>query len=578
MFLASCSNDNADNAIIPLDTTERVTAVFITPSSAAEGLYSRESITLTAEATKIGEPTIAYTWAISNESAAKLSKTTGKKVELIGQTIATNTQVTVTVEASDGTNTVSSTYKITILAPDGEDNLTPYGTGTPIANPTVTAKWDFTTFKKGDIASGTELATVASVIDGKKTGTGATLDMNNVKGNSSDGLLEIASRSGSASLSQLEKAYSFMLTVDAATNLVIKAEGLGPVNLLRCLAVVNKTGRVLVAKDSLYSGKTVDFVVPGLPAGTYTVYINALKLYSIDCSVTQANLPAKPVAVTSLQLYDGSDLAKSSYSLEAIVDSLTLKAVNGMTSDDLTNEVTWESSDTNVATISYGIISPLQAGTTTISASIDSARASLVLTVTPCTKTIVTFIDKAKLPNATEVIDFTNLSDNVKAALTASVFGTSALTVTQATLTPGAALTEKTPTTAMSLGKAGTDLTSVYKCGLFWKDGGQLTATNCANLSFTVTPTNGKTLRLVQIQAQSYVGGGDKRTKIIPTINGTEGNAITVTKAWSIDSAAQDAVISSATPITVSFDNTKTDAGANSFCIQDLQLIFEINN
>mgnify|MGYP002624661001 CR=1 FL=1 len=115
--------------------------------------------------------------------------------------------------------------------------------------------------------------------------------------------------------------------------------------------------------------KKIDFVVPGLPAGTYSLYFGLIYIYSIDCGVAAYNLPTAPTPVTSLYFTR---------------DGMTI-------------------------------------GTAVISARIDKVIKPLHVTVTPCTKTIVTFIDKANLPEEKEIIDLDNPSENLIAALTPTI-------------------------------------------------------------------------------------------------------------------------------------------------------------
>ena len=166
--------------------------------------------------------------------------------------------------------------------------------------------------------------------------------------------------------------------------------------------------------------KKIDFVVPGLPAGTYSLYFGSIYIYSVDCGVAAYNLPAAPTPVTSLY-FTRDGMTISEYTGEAIIDNLTVQVRNGDTGEDVTNDAVWESSNPEVASVSYGVVALRSAGTAVISARIDNVIKPLHVTVTPCTKTIVTFIDKANLPEEKEIIDLDNPSENLIAALTPTI-------------------------------------------------------------------------------------------------------------------------------------------------------------
>ena len=561
----------------------RVNSVSITADSTEKTMNPFESVALKANPSVTGNPLVTYTWSVDKDDGASLSVTTGENVALTAKKVTTDTSVTVTVVADDGVHHVSNTYSVTVKA-GLLDNLTPYFTeGTAVETPAVTAKWDFSELSGNAFTEGTALSTVSTMIDAAyKTGTGAAIDFNDTTwGAAAADNKGLRIQVKSKTLSTMEEGLSFRLTVDVETNLVIRAHGTGNVSPNQYLALVDKTGRILVAKDRLYYGKTIEFVIPGLAAGTYTVYVSAASIFSIDCGVSATDLPALPAPVTSVVLYEGESEANQSYTLEAIMGSLTLRAKDGSSDDDITNDVTWASSNEAVATVHYGVIAPITTGTAVITATIDTVAAVVVVTVTPCTKAIVTFIDKNKLPAKDETVDFANLSENVKAAFTAIISGSTEITVSQATMTKGAALTSQSPSKDISLTKAGDSNTGGNSYGLHWKDGASssapITNLNAATLSITVFPASGKTLKLTKIQAQSYTGGGDGAIIITPTIGETTGTPMSVTKAWTIDSAAQDSIISSATEITLSFDKreNKTAEGV-SFRMQDLQFIFEV--
>ncbi|MBQ6781556.1 MAG: DUF1566 domain-containing protein [Treponema sp.] len=491
---------------------------------------------------------------------------------------------------TDGCSYIYDGTEWTLLAQSGangadgknakdEDNMTPYYTaGVAVTNPTVTAKWDFTGFTKDDIPSGTEPAAVAEKVDGKKTGIGAAIDLTDASVESNTDRLAITVKS-SSSLSNLEAGQKFTLTVDDTTNLVMRAKGYGQAAPNRYLALADQTGRFLVAKGAMHDGKTTDFVVPGLPAGVYTVYASGIVFYAIDCGVAAYDLPAIPAPVTSLDFVTKDGMSISKYTGEAIMDGLTVQARNGVTGENVTNDAVWESSAPDVASVSYGVITLRSAGKAVISARIDNVIKPLYVTVTPCTKTIVTLIDSAKLPAESETIDLDNPSENVIAALTPTIAGSDILTASTATLSRGEGLKEPAPGKDLTLGKAGDSVTNAnnYDYGLNWKDGGSAKDTEYASITCTVTPgtlTGGKKLALTRIQMQSFPGAGNGHISVTPTIGETVGNTIAATKAWTIDAADQYCIIDGETQITLSFKKLKEKDGG-SFGVQDLQLIFE---
>ena len=78
----------------------------------------------------------------------------------------------------------------------------------------------------------------------------------------------------------------------------------------------------------------------------------------------------------------GVSLDKDTLELTAGGDSATLRA--SVAPDDATDKtVTWESSDTSVATVADGVVTPVAAGTATITAKAGDETATCAVTVTP---------------------------------------------------------------------------------------------------------------------------------------------------------------------------------------------------
>lgn len=83
----------------------------------------------------------------------------------------------------------------------------------------------------------------------------------------------------------------------------------------------------------------------------------------------------------------GVSLDKDTLELTAGGDSATLRAT--VAPDDATDKtVTWESSDTSVATVADGVVTPVAAGTATITAKAGDETATCAVTVTPATRTV----------------------------------------------------------------------------------------------------------------------------------------------------------------------------------------------
>jgi hypothetical protein len=101
---------------------------------------------------------------------------------------------------------------------------------------------------------------------------------------------------------------------------------------------------------------------------TYTVKTNSDGTYTVGLKATSVSIDEGETTVT-------------------YGDTLTLTATRKP--DDAINDVTWESSDTSVATVSGGVVTPINAGKATITATIDGESDSIVITVIkPTTMTL----------------------------------------------------------------------------------------------------------------------------------------------------------------------------------------------
>ncbi len=114
IFIFSCKTE---------DDSDKLTGVSITCASTAIG--SNGQLTLTADVSYNGSPSLTYDWSLSETSYASLSGTTDYSTVLsAANTITDNQSVTVTLKVSDGTNSKSSTKTITIEGSDTIDSVT----------------------------------------------------------------------------------------------------------------------------------------------------------------------------------------------------------------------------------------------------------------------------------------------------------------------------------------------------------------------------------------------------------------------------------------------------------------------
>jgi trimeric autotransporter adhesin len=124
-------------------------------------------------------------------------------------------------------------------------------------------------------------------------------------------------------------------------------------------------------------------LVTGLSTGTATITVTAQGVN------TTATVTVTPTNITTLSITttQGSTLPQSTATISGAPATLQFYAYgNGLSSNDLTNAVTWTSSNTSVATISSGLSSgnglatSVAAGTTNITATIRNTSSGTLVT------------------------------------------------------------------------------------------------------------------------------------------------------------------------------------------------------
>ena len=392
------------------------------------------------------------------------------------------------------------------------------------------------------------------------------------------------------------------LTLNEQANIVIKGKGAGAATAARLIAIADADGKLLAYKDNLGPSSDVLFVVKGAPAGAYTIYNNGSAFYYIDCSKNSTAEELKqPAQISKLVLLNGSDVAAATLDpIEASIDTLTLKAADERDlSTDLTSDAVWTSSDESVATVKAGVVTGVAAGTAVIRARIGRFYDERRVTVTPCTKALVTILAADKLPTS-DVYAHTKAetdatpvaltdeektafaaNESVKKALKPVLLGSWISTASDATLTMEDFGYDK----EMPLGirpKATDATTAGGKYGLTWKDGKNgvcstdtkklESAWKIATITYTVTPA--KALKLVSASAE-LANGKSANATILKLVVGSNDAVEMKTSSGS----REKSTYSCATNISVSAETTVkievwTCRNGNSFSLQDVQLAF----
>lgn len=483
-------------------------------------------------------------------------------------------------------------------------------------NPNVTAKWSFESLNRDggtDPVWGIPLAneektyTDKTMVQADKaTPVGASLLLNGAW--VANAKVFQASKKTSTLTGLATAGGSMTLTLKEQANIVVKAKGAGAAEQARYIAITDAADKLLAYKEGLGSDKDVLFVVKGAAAGTYKIYNNGSAIYYVDCSMSNNNEELrKPAEITLLQIWYGSEEAVESElpAIEANVDSLQFSAknvVNG-TSEDLTGDAIWTSSNESVAKVSKGKVTGIAAGKATIRARIGRFYAQKTVTVTPCTKALVTVLAKANLPaaavqahtkvdgdatpvpltDAEKTAFFANAA--VKKAFTPVVVNESWITkATEATLE----LEQFGFDAEMPLGiqpKDETGSAAGGKFGLAWKDGKDGVCSTdkgkgaiaegwkLATIKFKVTTS--KKLKLVK--ASGYLANGKNANDTILKLH--VGNSVADLKT---DSGAKTISEYSAKPDLIVEAGEReievdvyTCRNGNSFALQEVQLAFE---
>ncbi len=137
IFVFSCKTE---------EDSDKLTGVNITCASTVIG--ANEQLTLTADVSYNGSPSLTYEWSLSETSYASLGGTTEPSTVLTAANTTTDKQnVTVALKVSDGTNSKTETKTITIEGLDTIDSVTISAGSTQIeatAATTLTASPKFT--------------------------------------------------------------------------------------------------------------------------------------------------------------------------------------------------------------------------------------------------------------------------------------------------------------------------------------------------------------------------------------------------------------------------------------------------
>ena len=202
------------------------------------------------------------------------------------------------------------------------------------------------------------------------------------------------------SSSAQKNAPGFKLTLKEQANIVIVARGAGAAEAARFLVIFDKNNNKLAYKDKLASGASNDvtFTVKGATpeSGPYTIVANGAGIQSIDLSSASTNLE-KPSEITNLMIDKLQDDIESFEAYETL--QLNILGDDGKTKDEkMTKDAVWTSSNEKVATVKEGLVTGVGAGTAVIRARIGRFYTKRTVTVTPSTKTLITFIDGDKLP------------------------------------------------------------------------------------------------------------------------------------------------------------------------------------
>lgn len=458
----------------------------------------------------------------------------------------------------------------------------------------IAAKWDFsqdawglTNAEASFPAAGIDEATNGiKLADGSVPADAVLVPSGSWKKNTN----VLQSKANTASLEKYEDAGGILkLTLKNQANIVVKGKGAGSAEPKRFIIIADKAGAKLAYKESLSSGKDVDFIVKGATAGEYTIYLNGASIYSIDLSAASDSLK-KPAEITELKLFNKDGSAEAPVEISAFEEYETVEFaaydVAGENSkENITADAVWTSSNEKVATVKGGIVTGTGVGTAVIRARVGRFYDERTVTVTKSTKTRATFFATANLPAEEKELGLDWTAVDVKAVadkLLKAVVGGNYVTVSNATIKFFDEKVSWSPKpTACVANPAGPFGKTPKEDDPDWSRtfGIKLKADKYDNsnfaqdfkfceIKFTVTPTSSPVVINLGIAAF-----GGKNVNITPTIGGDSKTFVKVGKMTAITSLlAEGVTVSEETAITIAFSVADSGKNGVGFGFQDLVL------
>ncbi len=380
------------------EDSDSLTGVSITCANTSIGANGQ--LTLTADVTYSGSPTLTYEWSITSGSDyASLSGTAASSTVLsVANTTIKEQSVTVSVKVSDGSKSKTETKTITVGALDTIESvsitaettqITATGNTTLTASPVlaesgtesnVTYAWTIT--------DGSDYASLSGTTGSEVTLTGKNEDTNNsytvtvsvtatYNGESVTNTCNVT-----VAPSGVVIPTGISLSSTAQTLEITETESAPTATLTATLTPSNVTSGydtvTWTSSDTSVATVSDAGLVTAVSAGSATITAATKgNTYTATCAVTVKGIPT---AITlsssslSLTIRDTDNLPTSTL-------TATLTPTNISTGYDT---VTWSSSNTSVATVSdAGVVTAVSAGSATITATTKNNKtATCAVTVT----------------------------------------------------------------------------------------------------------------------------------------------------------------------------------------------------
>lgn len=436
--LVSCSSDSSESS----DMTVKIS------SATGTSLKADGTTTLTAKVTD-GGSSLSYVWSItgvdgtvaSSSEYFKFDSTSGAAVDAKGTNTTTSShKVTIKCVVTDNSSkkTTADSLTITVKAADSAlssvsisgstaieaaENAILTATPTYTGSPEITYSWEIT--------SGSDYASLSAT-----SGSSVTIEGKNTT--SSSQTIKVKVTASCNGTTQTDTKTITVAAVGATVEDEITSASISPSSsssiatkgTLTLTASYESTGKVSdvsyswkitegggYASLSSTSGKEVTLTGNNQTSSSQTVKVKVTVSGKKKSDLTTTSKDSEEVSITvGAASVTSVILSKTTLSLAEGKDSTLTATVEGTNLPIFGKTVTWESSDTVVATVSDGKVTAVKAGTATIKATstFDTSKsASCTVTVTEANSSTTNSISASDTPVGYAEIDTSKFATTV---------------------------------------------------------------------------------------------------------------------------------------------------------------------